>query len=330
MQAVHFLGNGKVAIEEFPVPQPDEDQVLLRVMASGICGSELHSVRSEQGNAMNSGHEVCGVIEDPNGHPQWQKGDRVCVFTLQGCGVCQWCLQGKDTFCNNLKFMSPTHSQFCTSRARAMVKLPDDVPFEVGVLLGADGLGVPYGATMRAGVQCGDITCVFGCGPVGLGNVLVQSFLGAHVIAVEPSAARRDLALKLGAWQVLDPTAEEDLTAKLKDLCLGIGPDKCFECTGRQDTLDVAMNATRPEGVIVVIGHGKQSIDPQKLIIKRNLTMMGNWIAHPRYYPQMLQMWRDGLALDKLITAVYPYQEAQKGFDEMLNGTCGKVILSWQ
>lgn len=330
MRAVHILGHGQVELDEFPMPEPAEDQVLIRVTASGICGSEMGAVQGERPMQMNGGHEAAGVVADPNGHPQWEEGDRVGIFTLQGCGKCRWCRAGQDTFCAHVTTPSATHSEFCTARAHALVKLPGDVSNPVAVLLCADGLGVPYGATVRSGVQCGDITCVLGCGPVGLGMCLVQAHLGAHVIAVEPSEARRDLALKMGAWQVLDPPAEADMAGRLKEMTDDIGPDKSFECAGRQDTLDWAMDATRPQGVIVVVGHGKQSIDPQKLIIKRNMTMMGNWVAHPGWYPDMLCMYREGLDADRLITGVHPPEEVQEAYDGMLAGTSGKVILDWE
>jgi threonine dehydrogenase-like Zn-dependent dehydrogenase len=329
MKAVHLAGKGKIEIAEYPMPELKEDQVLVKVTASGVCGSEMGAARSDSGHAMNPGHEVTGIIADPNGHAQWQEGDRVIIFTLQGCGDCAWCRSGRDTFCSQVTTPSSTHAEYCSSRAHAMVKVPEGISDEVAVLLGGDGLGVPYGASTRAGVKAGDITCVLGCGPVGLGNVLVHAHLGAFVIAVEPSEARRELALKMGAWKAIDPTACDDLRGTLRTLADGIGPDKCFECSGRQDTLDVAMDVTRPEGTIMLIGHGKQSIDPQKLIIKHNHTMMGNWVAHPGWYPGMLQMVRDGLDLGRLITAVYPYEDAQKAYDEMLAGTCGKIILKW-
>ncbi|HJN18352.1 MAG TPA: zinc-binding dehydrogenase, partial [Armatimonadota bacterium] len=272
MKAVHILGNKQVEIAEYPMPVPAENEVLVKVTASGVCGGEMHSFRGENAMDMNGGHEVSGIIADPNGHAQWEEGDRVGVFTLQGCGKCRWCRRGSDTFCAEVGTPSATHAQYITSRANAMVKLPDDVSAAVAVLLCGDGLGVPYGGTTRAGVGPGDVTCVFGCGPVGLGMVLVQKYLGAWPIAVEPIAKRRELAQRMGAWQTIDPTTTDDLVATLKDLTDGIGPDACFECSGRQDTLDCAVDATKPEGIICQVGHGPQTLDPQKLIMKRNMT----------------------------------------------------------
>ncbi len=329
MKALHVLGNGKVEIDEFPMPELKENQVLVKVVASGVCGSEMGSIRGEKPMDMNSGHEVSGIVADPNGHAQWEEGDRVGVFTLQGCGKCRWCRMGQDTFCAEVGVPSSTHAEYCSSKANSLVKLPDDVSAPLATLLCADGLGVPYGASSRAEVEPGDITCIFGAGPVGLGMALVQAYMGANVIVVEPSKPRRDLAMKMGAWQTVDPTQVDDMVSLLQTMTDGWGPDKCFECSGRQDTLDIALTATRPEGLIVMVGHGPQTMDPQRLIIKKNMRMMGNWVAHPAWYKHMLQWYREGLDVERLITAQYPFEDAQKAYDEMLAATCGKIMLMW-
>lgn len=329
MKAVHLLGRGRVEIAEYPLPQPQADQVLVKVVASGICGGEMHGFRGPEPLAMNQGHEVSGIVADPNGHPQWQEGDRVGVFTLQGCGKCRWCRRGQDTFCAEVGGPSPAHAEYVVSRAHSLVKLPEDVSCSAAVLLCGDGLGVPFGATRRAGVRRGDVTCVFGCGPVGLGMVLVQAHLGAFPIAVEPIAHRRRLALKMGAWQTLDPTAEEDMVARMKEMTDGIGPDQCFEAAGRQDTLDWALDATKPEGVIVQVGHGPQRLDPQRLIVRRNLTLMGNWVAHPGWFPEMLALYRAGLDLERLITLETSFENAPEAYQRLSEGQEGKVILRW-
>jgi threonine dehydrogenase-like Zn-dependent dehydrogenase len=329
MLTVKLLGNKRLEVGEAPDPKPAPDEVLIQVKASGICGGEMHGFRAEKGSGGNGGHEVAGVVADPNGHPQWAAGDEVVIFTLQGCGKCRWCRQGKDTFCKEVKIPRATHSQYTTSRATAMVKRPADIPFPLAVLLGGDGLGVPMGATWKAGVKPGDVTCVIGCGPVGLGMVMCQAYLGAKVIAVEPNPARRALALKLGAWQTLDPTAVPDPAQALRDMTEGVGPEKVFEASGRQESVDLYMNATAPEGVVVIVGHGKQQLDPQKLIIKRNLTVMGNWICHPALYPRMLSFARSGLEPQRLITGVYPYAQAQTAFERCEAGLEAKAILEW-
>jgi len=329
MKGVRLLGNCQVEITDLPNPTPTAEQVLIKVTASGICGGEVHAYKGPNAMTANPGHEVSGIVEDPNGHAQWKKGDRVGIFTLQGCGYCRWCRMGKGDFCEKVWIPSPTHCEYCVSRATGMVKLPDDVDGPLAVLICGDGMGVPYGASTRAKVGPGDITCVFGCGPVGLGMVVVQSYLGAHVIAVDVNPVRLRFAKQFGAWQTLNPTETPNMAAALRDMTDGIGPNKCFEAAGRQDTLDIAMEATAPEGLIVQVGHGKQAIDPQRLICRRNLTIFGNWVYHPGEFPTLLAMQRNGLRAERLITGLYHFTEAAKGYKGAADGTEAKVILTY-
>lgn len=329
MKGVRLLGNSQVEIADLPDPKPDADQVLIRVTASGVCGGEVKAYKGEKAMESNPGHEVAGIVEDPNGHPQWQKGDRVGIFTLQGCGYCRWCRMGKNDFCKEVKTPRATHSEFTCSRATAMVKLDDTMDDGLAVLIFGDGMGVPYGASTRAKVGPGDITCVLGCGPVGLGMVIMQSFLGAHVIAVDVNPVRLAFAKKFGAWRTINSAETPDLVAALKDATDGIGPNKSFEAVGRQETLDTAMAATANEGIIVQVGHGKQTLDPQKLIARRNLTIFGNWIYHPGEYKNLLAMQKAGLGAERLITATYHFTEAPRAYQEAAEGTQAKIILTY-
>jgi len=330
MKGVRFLGNCKVEVADLPDPKPEPDQVLIKITASGICGGEIKRYKKDEAMDANPGHEVAGIVEDPNGHPQWQKGDRVGIFTLQGCGYCRWCRMGKNDFCSDIKVPQATHSEYTCSRATGIVKLDDDIDNPLAVLIFGDGMGVPYGASTRAHVGPGDVTCVLGCGPVGLGMCIMQSFLGAHVIAVDIVQARLDLAKRFGAWQTINSAETDDVVAALKEMTDGIGPDKSFEAVGCQETLDVAVEATAPEGIVVQVGHGPQQLDPQKLISKRNLTIFGNWIYHPGEYTKLIEMQRSGLRAERLITATYKLAEAEQAYAAAAGGGEAKVMLTYE
>jgi len=333
MKGVRLLGNCQVQIADLPDPTPQPDEAVIRVTASGVCGSELGGFRGPKALPSNNGHEVAGIVEDPNGHTEWKAGDRVGVFTLQGCGECRWCRKGWDDLCPSVRPPKATHSQLTCSRARSLVRLDDledmEVDAPLAVLFFGDGMGVPFGASTRAQVGPGDITCVLGCGPVGLGMVLLQTFLGARVIAVEVNPVRLELAQEFGAWKTLNPSETDNIAQTLRDLTGGIGPQKCFEAAGRQETLDLALEATAPEGLIVQVGQGPIQLNPNKLIGKRNLTIKGNWICHPGECPRLLEMQRKGLRAERLITAAYPFTEAQQAFQEAADGKQAKIILTY-
>lgn len=329
MRGVKFLGNNELTVTDLDIPSLEADEVLVKVTASGLCGGELKALRKPEGHPTNNGHEVTGVVEDPNGHSQFAKGDRVGIFTIQGCGHCHWCKKGLDLFCSEVRAPSGGHAEYVVSRATSLVKL-DDLGMELSdtlaVLLFGDGMGVPYGASTRAKVGPDDVTCIFGCGPVGLGMVIVQAYLGARVIAIDVNPVRLEFAKKLGAAETF-VWNQDTLVEDLKKATDGIGPDKCFEAVGRQDTLDLALEATAPGGAIVLAGHGEQTMDPQKLIAFRNLTVMGNWVYHPGEYKKLLEMQKNGLGAERLVTATYPLSEAPRAYKEAADGTQAKIIF---
>ena len=328
MRGLRNMGKGKVKfVNDLPDPKPGKGQVLVRVKASAICGSELGSIRAENASAGNSGHESMGIIEDPNGSRQFKKGDRVGVATLQGCGTCYWCDQGKPDFCAKVWVAGNAHSEFVVSSERWTFRLPDVISNVEAVLLAGDGLGVPWGSAVRGGVKAGDITCVLGCGAVGLGCMMVHRYLGARPIAVDMNPKRLKLARKLGAWKVIDASKTQNLAAEMLKLTDGLGPDVCIEACGKQPTLDAAIAATKPEGTIVQCGHGAQTMNPQSLICRRNLRIAGNWVCHFCEIPDMITAIRKGLRAREMVTGIYPLEQAQTAYDRFIEGTEGKVVL---
>ncbi|MBM3213110.1 zinc-binding dehydrogenase [Candidatus Poribacteria bacterium] len=328
MRGVRFLGNSRIEVANLADPKLDQGDVLVKVKASAICGSEMGSYRGPNPMEGNPGHEVMGIIADPNGSKRFRVGDRVGVATIQGCGNCFWCLQGKPDFCKEAKGVNNSHSEFVVSKEIWLHPLPHDIDDATGVLLAGDGLGVPYGASMRSGTMAGDVNCVFGVGPVGLGVTLVQTFLGVRVIAVDVNPIRLELAKEIGAWKTINWAEANDVRSALLELTAGLGPNKCFECSGKQETLDIALTVTIPEGIVMIIGGGKQSIDPQRLVFRKNLRMMGNWVCHFSDFNSMLTMVRNGLQASRIITNRFPLEQADEAYKRFSQGLEGKVILT--
>lgn len=327
MRGLKFLGNSKVEVTDLPDPKVGEGEVLVRIKVSAICGSEMGNYRRPEPMDGNAGHEAMGIVVDPNGSKRFKEGDRVGVFPLQGCGECFWCLQGKPDFCKKVTVIPNAHSEFVVSKEIWLHPFPDDIDDVTGVLLTGDGLGVPYGASKRAGVTPGDVTCVFGVGPVGLGMTLMQTFMGARVIAVDINPVRLEFATRMGAWKTINFAEAKDLGSELLELTEGLGPNKCFECSGNQETLNIALDVTIPEGTVVVVGHGKQEIDPQRLIFRKNMRLMGNWVCHFSDFNGMLSMVRNGLQATRLVTNRFPLEQADEAYKRFSEGLEGKVVL---
>lgn len=333
MRVVWQVGRERLELREAPTPEPGPGEVLVRIAASALCGSELGAYRQER-EARNGGHEAAGVVVALGaGCTALRRGDRVGICAVQGCGTCAPCRQGRYTYCERRVGLSGLHAEYAVSRELGCQPLPADVPWDVGVLLSGDGLGVPHHVSLRLGHRSlsGALVAVFGVGPVGLGNVLLQSRLGAEVVAVDVSAYRLDLARRLGAGTLVraptGPAAPEDLAAQVRQAC-GRAPDICLECTGRQPALLAALEAVGTAGTVVCIGEqGPAPISPSEHLIRRDITLMGSWFYHFSEYAQMLDLYRAGCPVGDLITHTYPLSDVQEAFAQFAAARTGKVIL---
>jgi threonine dehydrogenase-like Zn-dependent dehydrogenase len=327
MLAVKFLGRGAVAVQEYPDPRPDEGQVLVRIRASALCGSELHAYHGESELASNPGHEPAGVVVDASRSRRWREGDRVGIHAVWGCGHCQWCAQGIYTFCDAKGGCPGAHAELMAVPDHVCVPLPDDIPFDVGALLAGDGLGVPYHTSRRLPTRGGDRVVVIGCGPIGLGNVLLQSFFGARVIALDRVPARLQMARDLGAAAVVDVGAADPVLA-VRDLTDGRLAEAVIEATGRPEGFALALALVGKAGTIACNGENAEvTLHVGEHLIRRDITLFGSWFYHFREYPEMLELVRRGLPVQKLITAHYPLTQASQAFADFAAGNTAKAIL---
>ncbi|NLN18802.1 MAG: zinc-binding dehydrogenase [Firmicutes bacterium] len=327
MQGVRLLGNEQIEIGEFQDPVPGPGEALIGLRYSALCGSELGAYRSSKPMAFNAGHEAMGVVVETNGTQALKPGDRVGVHAIWGCGQCNWCQEGKYTYCDKRRGTPGTHAQLLAAPEHALVKLADDIPDEVGVLLSGDGLGVPYHAAKRIGTQPGDVVVVLGVGPIGLGNTLMQSFLGTEVIAVDVNDRRLELARELGARHLIN-SRETDPIAAVKDITRGAMAHCCIECVGRSDALLQAFRLVGKAGTVMALGEqGDVPVNIGRDLIRQDITLMGSWFFHLSEYEQMAELYRRGLAVEKLVTHRFPLRDAAKAFAEFAAGRTGKVLL---
>ncbi len=340
VRTVWKTGARSVEVVQREVPEPAPGEVLIRVVASALCGSELPGYRAGHAGR-NDGHEAAGeIVALGAGCHRLKVGDRVGVSAVQGCGACPECLAGRFTYCPHLAVYAGMHAEFIVSRELACHRLPDDVPWDEGVLLSGDGLGVPFHVARRLGDRTGKgaLVCVFGVGPVGLGNVLVQSYLGADVVAVDISSPRLDLARQLGAVRTVQPplthTNHEQVRAEgrhIADLVLdvcGRAPDVCLDCAGRGETVLAALASVKTAGTVVCVGEqGPVPISPSEDLIHRDITLMGSWFYHFSEFGDMLALYRNGLPVSRLITHRWPLAEAAEAFRAFAAGETGKVLL---
>ncbi|MCY4539956.1 MAG: zinc-binding dehydrogenase [Chloroflexi bacterium] len=327
MKTLEMAGDSKVRVLVREAPPPQAGQVIIETAASAICGSEMYRYRGDGVAGGNGGHEAVGLVAVlGDGVSNVAVGQRVGVSAVVGCGDCRQCDAGRYTWCDNNRSYSQMHAEQFVIPARACNILPDDLPWEDAALLTGDGMGLPYHTYKRtrdAGIQT---VAVIGLGPIGLGNVLLQSHIGRRVIGVDIVDYRLKLAKQLGADVVVK--SDDTLIERIRDLTGGIGADVAIMCAGRAEAVADAFLAARKGGTVVFNGELNQAVlAPSRDFIRRDITAIGCWYYHFHDFHDMLALYRNGLDIGKLITHQFPLSEADTAFDLFSRGLTGKVLL---
>ena len=327
MKTLEMMGDAKLRVLELEAPRPQAGQVIVQTAASAICGSEMHRYHGDGVAGGNGGHEAVGrVAALGEGVSSLKVGQRVGVSAVVGCGDCRECQAGRYTWCDNNKTYSQMHAEQFVIPAHACNILPDDLPWEDAALLTGDGLGVPYHTYKRTKDPDIETIAVIGLGPIGLGNVMLQSHIGRRVIGVDIVDYRLNLAKQLGADVVIK--SDETLIERIRDLTDGIGADVAIMCAGRAEAVADAFLAARKGGTVVFNGELNQEVlAPSRDFIRRDITAIGCWYYHFHDFQDMLALYRNGLDIGKLITHQFPLSEADTAFNLFDRGLTGKVLL---
>ncbi|MCB1549199.1 MAG: alcohol dehydrogenase catalytic domain-containing protein, partial [Hyphomicrobiaceae bacterium] len=226
MKGLVFTGNRVVDLVDFPDPTPGEDDVILEIKASGMCGSDLHIYRTPGGGpAMAAalgvgagsepvigGHEPCGVVVARGKavtDRQARLGARVMQHHYHGCGGCPECVSGWTQMCKEPGKVvygitgHGAHARYMRCPAHTLIAMPESMSFEVGAAVSC-GTGTAYGALKRMRMEGGGALAVFGQGPVGLSATMLGKAMGMRVIAVDISDERLALATECGAAHVVN------------------------------------------------------------------------------------------------------------------------------
>jgi threonine dehydrogenase-like Zn-dependent dehydrogenase len=340
VQGLVFEGGRRVASREFPDPTAAPHEVVLRIKASGMCGSDLHYYRADPGAdplavAHIGGHEPAGVIEALGSgvsRTDFAVGDRVMVHHYAGCGRCTSCRSGWTQMCRTRapvvygKNANGAHAPFMTVAAASVMPLDDSLSFAAGATIGC-GTGTAWGALERLGEVGGSRLVVFGQGPVGLSATMLATARGARVIAVDPSTERRQQALKLGAAEAVD-SGRRDLVRAILDATGGHGAHAVVETSGTTAAADAALEVLAPWGRLCVVGlGGTVSIDVRTLL-PRQYTVMTSWSMS---YVQQIAcadfIAREGLPVDELITDRWSIDDAGRAYAEFDRQTGGKGVF---
>ncbi len=330
MLAARLIKAGEpLRVEQVPVPDVGAQELLVKVSACGLCGTDLHLAVDGDLPVMRTpitlGHEAAGLIaaigSDVAG---LRKGDRVALFPSACCGACRFCLAGRESLCEVSQVYGMARdgalAEYVAVPARSVMVLPDGVPFDVGAIV-TDGVATPFHALRSRGrLRAGETVGVFGCGGLGTHAVMLARMMGAaQIIAVDVNAAARDRAVSVGADLSLDP-AEGDVAKHIRRHLGGRGLDLALEFIGRADTVELAIRSLDKAGraVIAGVGTGRPSLPPLMAFVGREQAVLGSFGMDRSDITDLYDLIAAGrLDLSASVSARYPLKRANDALQHL-------------
>ncbi|HLE44886.1 MAG TPA: zinc-binding dehydrogenase [Methylomirabilota bacterium] len=335
MKALRWHDRLDVRLDEVPEPTARRGEVVLRVLACGICGSDLHEylrgpVYIPKGPhpltgvapPVTLGHEFCGrVVEVGPEVGTLREGDRVTVNPCLLCGECVWCRRGQPNYCAKLGTLGLSRdgafAPFVAAPASGCHPLPASVDDRAGATV--EPLAVAVHAARRARLSGGERVAVVGAGPIGLLLLQVLKARGARWVAViEPREERRRLACELGADVALDPEAQDPARA-LAELTDNERAEAAFECVGSPAAFTTAFRLAGKGGRIVVVGLVPTQVSVNLLALLAHEKEIVGSSAYTDEFPTAIGLLAEGrVRIAPLITAEVPLEEAlPRGLDAL-------------
>ena len=362
MKAVVIEGrNETVRVDDVEVGEPAEDEVRIKMAASGVCHSDYSVIDGTIAREypIILGHEGAGVVDRAGDHVRTlNPGDHVVLSFIPQCGKCYYCTTGKPNLCETSSFTGQgflpngnrpvkrggepismmtglgTMSEMTIVHETSVVPISPDIPLEKAALVGC-GVMTGVGAAINtAEVQAGSSVAVFGAGGIGLNVIQGVAMSGANaIIAVDTNPLKLDFALRFGATHAVD-ASEEDPVEKVRAFTEGRGSDYAFEAIGNATVMRQAYESTRRAGTVVVIGIARSGDDisiPASALVREEKRILGSFYGSTRQrvdLPRMFDLYQSGhLKLDELIIKTYAIDDAQQAFDDLVAGKNARGVL---
>ena len=324
-----------------PKPEAGEGEVLIRVKACGICGSDVHGMDGSSGRRIPPiimGHEASGIIETVGtGVEGWSEGDTVTFDSMVYCDDCPACDKGQVNLCESRQVMGVScpefkrhgaYAEYVTVPSHILYKIPEGMSFEEAAF--AEPISVALHAVNRVPIQKGDTGVVVGAGLIGL--LIVQALKRAgceRVIAADLVQSRLDLAKELGATDTF-LSSEVDVPAEVLKLTNGKGADVAMEVVGIGKTLGLAIDSVRMGGSVGCVGN----IEPMsefslQKIVTREISLMGSCASAGEYDDALASIADGSIKVKPLISKIANLKEGNDWFQKLHAGEdCFKVILT--
>src|SRR5208337_2916813 len=333
MTAAFLPGDSTVEMRTVPVPEPGHGEVLLRVKASTICGSDIRAIYREH---LGKGHEPAGQITAVGpGCRRFKAGERVIVYHISGCGVCNDCRRGYMISCTSEKYRRAYGWQrdggmadYMIAEEKDLIALPDELSYADGAQV-ACGFGTVYEGIEKIGINGNHAVLITGLGPVGLAAAAISRKLGAQkIIGVDVVDMRLKLARELHLCDETLVSGPENV-AQIKRLTGGYGVERAIECSANAAARAVAIRATRKWGRIVFIGEGGTvEINPSPDMIHDQKTVYGSWVTSTWLMEELVErLVRWNLHPADIITHRFSLGQAADAYALMASGKCGKVAV---
>jgi len=329
MKALLLSEYRHLEITDLPSPTPAPDEVLIRVSACGICGSDVHGYDGSSGRRIPPivmGHEAAGIVAAIGKDVRKvAETDRVTFDSTVFCGVCQFCLRGEINLCDNRNVLGVScgdyrragaFAEFVTVPERIVHRLPESLGFPQAAML--EAVSVALHAVSLSQIKTRQSALVLGAGMIGLLTMQVLRVAGcSSVYVADVDSTRLKLASSLGATETLLATGA-DLASKISDLTKGQGVDLAVEAVGINDTVTAAVNCVRKGGTVTLVGNISAEVTlPLQKVVTRQIRMQGS-CASSGEYPQAIELVSTGkIQVQPLITAVAPLEEGPRWFERL-------------
>ncbi|GIX42339.1 MAG: alcohol dehydrogenase [Leptospiraceae bacterium] len=324
--ALYYKNNKKLIIKDISIEDPKDNEVQVKVMACGICGSDLHLIHGilkPIKDPIIPGHEASGVIEKVGKNvKQFKIGDRVVISAGTSCGKCDFCKNHQENLCEEVGVLGfnrdGAFAQYINIPETNIALLPENIPFEEGAIL-ADAVSTPYHAIKYAGnFQKGQNILIIGCGGLGIHAIKIAKALEANQIyAFDIDEFALENAKKAGANHVYNSKHIKDTIKKIqKEIKFSL----ILDFTGNYEFIEPLLRLLYSGGKYILVGLSKKELQIKipALIVFRSLSICGSYGSDSRALPELIQLYQENkLNLKDSISGIYPLEEINECFEKL-------------
>lgn len=331
MKALLLSEYRHLELTDMDPPSVGPNDILIRVKACGICGSDVHGYDGSTGRRIPPivmGHEAAGIVDTVGSNVKdFKKGDRVTFDSTVYCGHCFYCKRGEVNLCDNREVLGVSTPDFRRMGAFAeyvavpqhiVYHLPDALPFTAAAMV--EAVGVAVHAVALTPITIGSTALVVGAGMIGCLTLQAARLAGStRIIVVDLDDSRLEMAAGLGATDLVN-SKTQDAISVVRSLTDGRGADVALECVGTNVTVHMAIEATRKGGAVTLVGNVTPKIEiPLQSVVSRQIRLQGSAASSGEYPICMDLLARGAIRIDTLLSATAPLDEGASWFERLYN-----------